>query len=92
MGEHDQLVRELNETLERVSEKNQRINELGDELTKLRELNAQLLAALKTSRQFIENGIEYGYIQMPDADTPDTAHQTLPLIEAAILAATKGEQ
>ena len=43
-----------------------------------------LLAALKHARQFIFNGIDLGYILMPDADTPDTAHDTLPKIDAAI--------
>lgn len=46
----------------------------------------EALAALKAARQFIVNGIEFGYIRMPDADTPDTAHDTLPTIEAAIAA------
>lgn len=49
-----------------------------------------LLEALEKAKQFIENGIELGYIRMPDSDTPDSAHQTLPIINAAI-AAAKGE-
>ena len=40
--------------------------------------------ALKHAAQFIRNGVEFGYIRMPDADCPDTAHDTLPEIEAAI--------
>lgn len=43
-----------------------------------------LLEALELARLFIRNGIELGYIRMPDADTPDPAHDTLPKIEAAI--------
>lgn len=46
-----------------------------------------LLEALENAKQFIENGIELGYIRMPDADTPDSAHNTLPMINAAIAAA-----
>jgi hypothetical protein len=46
----------------------------------------EVLAALKAARQFIVNGVEFGYIRMPDADTPDTAHDTLPMIEKAIAA------
>jgi hypothetical protein len=46
----------------------------------------QALDALKAAKQFIENGVEFGYIRMPDADTPDTAHDTLPKINAAIAA------
>lgn len=43
-----------------------------------------LVKALKAAQQFIRNGIEFGYIHMPDADTPDTAHKTPALIEAAL--------
>ena len=42
------------------------------------------LAALRAARHFIVNGVELGYIRMPDADTPDHAHDTLPMIEWAI--------
>jgi len=41
-----------------------------------------LLAACKKARQFIENGVEYGYIRLPDK--PDPALETLPLIIVAI--------
>jgi hypothetical protein len=44
----------------------------------------RLREALLVARRFIRNGIELRYIQMPDADTPDTAHDTLPLIDAAL--------
>lgn len=43
-----------------------------------------MLEALNSAKQFIENGIELGYIKMPDADCPDSAHSTLPKILAAI--------
>ena len=46
--------------------------------------NAGQLAALKAARQFIVNGTELGFIRMPDAETPDPAHDTLPMIERAI--------
>lgn len=46
--------------------------------------NAGALAALKAARQFITNGVELGFIRMPDSDTPDPAHDTLPMIEGAI--------
>jgi hypothetical protein len=48
-----------------------------------------LLAACIAARQFIVNGIEFGYIRMPDKATQDPAHQTLPAIEAAIAKATR---
>lgn len=58
--------------------------------TKLESTNKQLLEALEAAKQFITNVIELGYIRMPDQDTPDSAHKTLPLIDA-VIAAAKGE-
>ena len=40
--------------------------------------------ALEAARVFISNGRAFGYIRMPEADTPDSAHHTLPMIEAAL--------
>ena len=51
---------------------------------RLRDAAPDMYEALKASRQFIRNGIEYGYILMPDRDTPDSAHDTLPMIDAAL--------
>lgn len=45
-----------------------------------------LVDALEHARMFIRNGVELGYIRMPDADTPDPAHDTLPIIDAALTA------
>jgi hypothetical protein len=42
------------------------------------------LKALKAAKQFIENGVEFGYIRMPRERDP--AHHTLPLIDSAIAA------
>lgn len=44
----------------------------------------EMLAALEKARQFIVNGVELGFIRMPDDSTPDPAHETLPAIEAAL--------
>jgi len=41
-----------------------------------------LLKACKKAKQFIENGVEFGYIRLPEKDDP--ALETLPLIIAAI--------
>lgn len=41
-------------------------------------------SALESARAFIKNGVDLGYIRMPDADCPDPAHGTLPLIERAM--------
>lgn len=44
------------------------------------------LDALEAARRFIRNGIEFGYIRMPDAYKPDPAHRTPGMIDAAIRA------
>lgn len=45
-----------------------------------------LREALEAAWGFIKNGVALGFIRMPDPDTPDTAHNTLPMIEAALAA------
>ena len=45
---------------------------------------AKVVESLEVAHRFIANGIELGYIQMPDSDTLDPAHETLPAIEAAL--------
>ncbi|GAB1837355.1 hypothetical protein MyNCGM121_41350 [Achromobacter xylosoxidans] len=54
--------------------------------THLWAVRTQVLAALESAQRFIRNGIEFGYIRMPDADTPDPAHRTPSMIDAAIRA------
>jgi len=39
---------------------------------------------LRLAREFIVNGVENGYIRMPDADTPDPAHDMVPMLNAAL--------
>ena len=51
--------------------------------------HAALLAALKHAKMFIENGVKFGFIQMPDKGDP--ALDTLLMIRAAIAAATQEE-
>jgi hypothetical protein len=46
-----------------------------------------MLAALLRAEQFIVNGVELGFIRLPDPGTPDSAHETLPAIRTAIAAA-----
>ena len=43
----------------------------------------QMRKALELARQFIVNGVEFGYIRMPSGDDP--ANDTLPAIEAALV-------
>ena len=45
-----------------------------------------MVEALEHARLFIVNGIDLGFIQMPEAGTPDPAHETLPMIDAALAA------
>ncbi|WP_244118873.1 hypothetical protein [Burkholderia gladioli] len=42
------------------------------------------LTALQAAKQFISNGIEFGYIRMPESSTDDPAHLTPKLIDDAI--------
>ncbi|OAJ67735.1 hypothetical protein [Gluconobacter cerinus] len=43
-----------------------------------------LVTALKAADQFITNGVEFGFIRMPDIDTPDSALATPGIIRAAL--------
>lgn len=43
----------------------------------------EMAEALKLARAFIVNGIELGYIRMPE-EKDDPAHKTLPEIDAAL--------
>lgn len=43
----------------------------------------EIKKALTAAEQFIVNGVELGYIRMPNPETPDSAHDTLPMIRQA---------
>lgn len=58
--------------------------DLLEENEKLKRSNKELLEALEVAQQFILNGIQYGYINMPDKDCGDSALKTPAIIEAAI--------
>lgn len=45
---------------------------------------AAAIQALTTARQFIVNGVDLGFIRMPDAETPDPAHGTVPMLDKAL--------
>lgn len=47
--------------------------------------------AIRAGITFIENGVALGYIRMPDADCPDPAHRTLPLLRDALAALSPRE-
>lgn len=46
----------------------------------------EIKKALAAAEQFIVNGVELGYIRMPNPETQDSAHDTLPMIRQAQLA------
>lgn len=45
---------------------------------------AEQASLLRLVREFVMNGVELGYIQMPDAETPDPAHDLVPKLDAAL--------
>nr|WP_254226119.1 hypothetical protein [Burkholderia multivorans] len=48
------------------------------------EQRAKVRLGLTAAKHFIANGIELGFIRMPDADCPDPAHNTPKLIDEAL--------
>lgn len=50
----------------------------------------QLVKALTLARQFIVNGVEFGYIRMPTGE--DSANDTLPAIDAALRSVPSGRE
>ena len=64
---------------------------MSEELLAVTAQRDALLEALKTADQFITNGMELGFIRMPDAATPDSAHETPGIVRAAIKA-VEGEK
>lgn len=56
----------------------------ADAIAALEGENKLLREALERADQFISNGIELGFIRMPDPSTPDPAHDTPEIIRAAL--------
>lgn len=48
------------------------------------EQRTMVRTALAAAKQFIANGVELGFIRMPDTDCPDPAHSTPKLIDGAL--------
>jgi len=66
----------------------------GEAATVIKQKNADiadLVAGLKRVRGFIGNGIDLGFIRMPDEGSIDTAHEVPPLVDALITKHSKGE-
>ena len=58
------------------------MRELVEQLEQCQKERDEAVELLKDATEFIANGVEFGYITMPDKETPDSAHDTLPNIEA----------
>ena len=52
----------------------------------------ELLAACKAAAIFIRNGVDLGFIRMPDEEVPDPAHLVPEMLEAAIAKAEGGKK
>jgi hypothetical protein len=57
---------------------------MRDRIRRLEANNEELLEALEAAQRFIQNGIKYGYINMPDNNCGDSALETPAKIEKAI--------
>mgnify|MGYP001038243846 CR=1 FL=1 len=75
MEEADKLMEEY---------EHHKIDQLRERVKELEASNKELLEALEAVQRFIHNGIQYGYINMPDKDCGDSALETPAKIEAAI--------
>lgn len=106
VSEHDRVVRERDRLLAQVATLQSDANSWQSgydkgradggrhgkhERDQLRAEVERLREALKHARQFIVNGIDLGVIRMPDADTPDAAHDMLPMIDAALSGGEEGQ-
>jgi hypothetical protein len=48
------------------------------------EVVERAVEAMQSAQRFIKNGVEFGYVRMPDVDCPDPAHKTPELLRASI--------
>ncbi|WP_163003738.1 hypothetical protein [Pseudomonas viridiflava] len=65
---------------------------IGKELDKAKARGNDLESIVRLAREFVKNGIELGYITMPDDDTPDPAHDLLPRMDAVLFGQCVGDQ
>jgi hypothetical protein len=63
----------------------------ADTIARLSGELAEAREALERADAFVTNGIELGFIRMPDASTPDPAHETPGLIRAVLAKLSGGE-
>lgn len=57
---------------------------IGKELDQAKVRGDELESIVRLAREFVKNGIELGYITMPEDDTPDPAHDLLPRMDAVL--------
>ena len=62
----------------------QSIDDLNAAISRRTHRVRELEGLLRLARQFVTNGVELGYITMPDPETPDAAHDLVPMIDAAL--------
>ena len=74
----------LRQGRDRIQSTKAAMKERDDALAEVRKALKDALEALRAAEQFIDNGIEFGYIQMPDPDTPDRAHQVPGMVTIAV--------
>ncbi|BAO20645.1 hypothetical protein [Pseudomonas phage PPpW-3] len=81
----EKVVREELERIKRIADNYCALNmDAQQELMKLRGQMDEQVAILRLARQFVVNGVDLGYITMPDPETPDPAHDLVPKIDAAL--------
>ena len=83
---YDQLKIDYDALEQECGELAERAQELADKIAVdcHDKYHEELVSALKAASVFIRNGIELGFIRMPDKDTPDPAHLVPGMIEAAL--------
>lgn len=67
------------------------ICERDAEIARLTKRVEELENGLRAAEQFITNGVEFGFIRMPDKSTPDSAHDTLPMIRTLLRSKANSE-
>ena len=80
----DNAIRLFLDAAERCIASERREKELQQRLTAADERTDVLEELLRLAREFVNNGVELGYITMPDPETPDAAHDLVPKIDAAL--------
>lgn len=84
MTEQTESIVGMRKKIKAQAEHVRRLEKRIRELKQASAAQGELVDALEHARTFIRNGVEQGFITMPDHDTPDPAHDTLPKVERAL--------